>query len=273
VNLVKTINIGLIGAGNVGSALAKILVEAGHNVKVANSKGPRTLRLFELETKAKAVYIEEVIENIEILIIAIPFGKCGELRKLIDCLSRNTIVVDTGNYNPMQDGSITAIDQGMTESAWISQQVGISVIKAFNNIIASSLASNGKNTRDSNRIALPVSGDDPQACFKIALLVEELGFDAFNAGTISESWRQQPGQPAYATDPNIKELPFLLQRADRVKAIAARDKAMNVMSKIPLNFPVEDLVRASRFSVGLDAWNPKSWMAMLRLGYAMVRTP
>lgn len=270
-NLVTYKNVGLIGAGHVGSALAKILVDAGHSVKVANSKGPRTLREFELKTQSRAVDISEVTEDIDILIIAVPLFRSADLRGLLKCMYRNTIVVDTSNYNPLRDGSIAAIDQGMPESAWVSEQIGVPVVKAFNNIISLSLAIHGRPKGDSNRIALPVAADDPGAGYIVRQLIEDLGFDAFDAGTISESWRQQPGQPAYCTDPTLKELPILLQRADRARSIAARDKAMKLMSKIPPGFPAQDLVRASRFSVGLDAWIPKSWLAMLRLAMALLR--
>lgn len=270
-NLVTYKNVGLIGAGQAGSALAKILVKAGHSVKVANSRGPRTLREFELETKSRAVDISEVTEDISILMIAIPFFRIADLRGALKGMSRNTIVVDTGNYNPLRDGSIAAIDQGMPESAWVSEQIGLPVVKAFNNIISLGLAIHGKPKGDCGRIALPVAADDPEAGYLIRQLIEETGFDAFDAGTISESWRQQPGQPAYCTEPTLKELPVLLQQADQVNAIANRGKVIKLMNKIPPEFPAQGQVRASRLSVGLDAWIPKSWLAMLRLAMAFLR--
>jgi hypothetical protein len=103
-------------------------------------------------------------------------------------------------------------------------------------------------------------------------LVEELGFSAFDAGPIAESWRQQPGQPAYCTDPTAKELPLLLKQADREKAVRYRDKAMRIMAKLPSNYPAEQLVRVSRFSMGLDRLKAANWLTMLGLGVAVLRS-
>jgi hypothetical protein len=265
--------IGLIGAGNVGAALAKRLVEIGHSVKVANSKGPKSLEQFEKETGAKAVHLESITDHSEILIVAIPLGNTRYLKRSLSAGSlENVIVVDTGNYFPQRDGSIAEIDHGTPESAWVSQQLGVPVVKAFNNIIAAGLAKNGKTKGARRRIALPVASDDPRARATIMALVEELGFSAFDAGPIDDSWRQQPGQPAYCTDPTLGELPVLLKRADRKTAARNREQAMEILAKIPPNFPAQDLVYASRFSIGLDALRPRSWFAMLHLGIAIMRS-
>jgi hypothetical protein len=96
-------------------------------------------------------------------------------------------------------------------------------------------------------------------------LIENIGFTAFDAGSLAGSWRQQPGTPAYCTDPSIKELPLLLEKADRHKAVNNRQKSAKVVTKIPADFPVEELVRISRLSAGLDIFNLKSWKAMINL--------
>lgn len=266
--------IGIIGAGYVGEALAARLVETGYKVKVANSRGRDSLAAFARKTGAQATDIEDISSGVNILVVAIPMARVAELPKsVIDTLPQGAIVVDAGNYYPLRDGEIATIDQGMPESAWVSQQLGIPVIKVFNNIIASRLATCGKPKGDRHRIALPVAGDDPKARTTIMGLVETLGFSAFDAGPISESWRQQPGQPAYCTDPTLAELPLLLKRADRMEAARNRDKAARILPKLPETYSTEQLVRVARFFVGLDRLKPASWIAMLRLGYTLLRSP
>jgi predicted dinucleotide-binding enzyme len=109
--------------------------------------------------------------------------------------------VDTGNYYPRQrDGRIAEIEEGITESRWVSRQLGRPVVKAFNTIYAKHLLENGKPAGSPGRIALPVAGDDPKAKAVVMRLINELGFDPVDAGTIDESWKQQPGTPLYASD-------------------------------------------------------------------------
>ena len=120
---------------------------------------------------------------------------------LFDGVGDEVVVVDTGNYYPRQrDGRIDAIETGMPESMWIALQLGRPVVKAFNNIYAQHLRDRGRPPGSPDRIALPVAGDDQAAKSTVMGLVEELGFDAVDAGRLEESWRQQPGTPVYATD-------------------------------------------------------------------------
>jgi predicted dinucleotide-binding enzyme len=110
-------------------------------------------------------------------------------------------VVDTGNYYPQQrDGRIAGIEDGLIESRWVEQQLRRPVIKAFNNIFARHLLERGKPAGTPGRIALPVAGDDKAAKAAVMGLVEELGFDAVDAGGLDESWRQQPATPVYTKD-------------------------------------------------------------------------
>jgi len=102
-------------------------------------------------------------------------------------------------------------------------------------------------------------------------LVDEIGFDAIDAGPLPESWRYQPGTPAYCPDPTIQQLLVLLQRAKREKAAANRDQAAKIMAKLPSEFPPQELVRVARLSAGLDTLNPRSWIAALRFGFAALR--
>ncbi|MDE1149803.1 MAG: NAD(P)-binding domain-containing protein [Azospirillaceae bacterium] len=267
-------NVGIIGAGHVGEALACRLGETGHAVKVANSRGPDSLGAFAQRTGAEAVDIAGISLGVDVLIIAIPMARIRDLPKtVIATLPRGAIVVDAGNYYPLRDGAIPEIDAGLAESQWVSRTLGVAVTKAFNNIIASRLATGGESEGDPHRIALPVAGDDPRARADIMAIVERLGFGAVDAGPLSESWRQQPGQPAYCTDPTREELPLLLRRADRTKAPQGRDRASRILARLPDHYPADQLVRVSRIFVGLDKTKPRSWLAVLRLGMALLRPP
>jgi 8-hydroxy-5-deazaflavin:NADPH oxidoreductase len=194
--------IGIIGAGNIGGALARRFTELGHEVSVANSRGPDTLREVEAETGATAVTAHEAARGNDVVIVTIPETRVQQLpTDLLDGVGDEVVVVDTGNYYPRQrDGRIDAIETGMPESTWIAQQLGRPVVKAFNNIYAQHLRDRGRPPGSPDRIALPLASDDPAAKLTVMGLVEELGFDAVDAGRLEESWRQQPGTPVYATD-------------------------------------------------------------------------
>lgn len=194
--------IGIIGAGNIGSALTRRFRAAGHDVAVANSRGPQTLQQLASETGARAVTVPEAVRDRDVIIVTIPQKNVAQLPKdLFAGVPAETVVVDTGNYYPRErDGRIEPIERGMPESQWVSQQVGRPVVKAFNNIYAQHLQENGKPKGAPGRIALPVAGDDPKAKAIVMQLIDEIGFDPVDAGTIAESWRQQPATPVYAED-------------------------------------------------------------------------
>jgi 8-hydroxy-5-deazaflavin:NADPH oxidoreductase len=122
-----------------------------------------------------------------------------------------------------------------------------------------------------NRVALPVSGDDVRSKQLVMALLDEMGFDAIDAGPLSDSWRYQPGTPAYCSDPTIQQLPVLLGRAQRDKAPRNRDQAAKIMAKLPSDFPPQELVRVARLSAGLDMLKPRRWIALLHFGFAALR--
>jgi len=264
--------IGIIGAGNIGSALALHFRELQHTVLIANSRGPETLSLVAGATGATPVDILEVARRVDLLIIAIPMKSVPSLPKdLLADLPSSSPIIDTGNYYPLRDGVIPEIKAGMVESEWTSRVLGRPVIKVFNNIIADSLRRKGLPEGSKSRIALPVSGDDERSKQIVMTLVDEMGFDAVDAGPLSGSWRYQPGTPAYCPDPTIQQLPVLLQRAKRDKAAANRDQAAKIMARLRPDFPPQELVRVARLSAGLDILNPRSWIAALRFGFAALR--
>ncbi|HEX6402881.1 MAG TPA: NADPH-dependent F420 reductase [Pseudonocardiaceae bacterium] len=193
--------IGIIGAGNIGSTLAQRLAALGHEVSVANSRGPETLRELAAQSGASAVSVTEAARDKDLVIVTIPEKNVTDLPRDLFADAGDTVVVDTGNYYPQQrDGRIDAIEQGMTESGWVAQQLGRPVIKAFNNIYADHLRHNGRPAGTPGRIALPVAGDDDAAKKVVMRLIDELGFDAVDTGNLDQSWRQQPGTPVYTTD-------------------------------------------------------------------------
>lgn len=194
--------IGIIGAGHIGGTLATRLATLGHDVSVANSRGPDSLRDLAKQSGATPVTVDEAVRDKDVVIVTIPENHIPKLpRGLFDKARPDTVVIDTGNYYPQQrDGRIEPIEKGMAESRWVSGQLGRPVIKVFNNIYAQHLMERGKPAGTAGRIALPVSGDDPRAKQVVMRLVEELGFEAVDAGTLDESWRQQPGSPVYAAD-------------------------------------------------------------------------
>lgn len=194
--------IGIIGAGNIGSTLTRHFTRLGHDVVVANSRGPATLGELVTQTGAKAVSVSDVLRDREIVVVTIPEGKVPTLPpRLFREASRDLVVIDTGNYYPRQrDGRIEEIENGLPESRWVEERLGHPVIKAFNNIYAEHLANRGRPAGTPGRIALPIAGDGPNAKRLVMELIDSIGFDPIDAGTLDESWRQQPGTPVYTTD-------------------------------------------------------------------------
>jgi 8-hydroxy-5-deazaflavin:NADPH oxidoreductase len=208
--------IGIIGAGMIGGTLARRLVNLGHEVVIANSRGPETIRELAAEVGATVVTAAEAARRGEIVIVTIPQRAVADLPKdLFAGVPADVVVTDTGNYYPSRDGSIPAIEQGQPESAWVAEHLGRPVIKAFNNIYFESLLEKGRPKGMTGRIALPVAGDPPDARAKVLRLVDELGFDPVDAGGIEESWRQQPGTPCYTKDLEEPRLKEALAAADR----------------------------------------------------------
>jgi predicted dinucleotide-binding enzyme len=192
--------IGIIGAGRIGTTLARKLQASGYQVRLANSRGPESLQDFAQETGVTAVTVAEAAQGVDVVILTIPFDKVLAIKDVFRQVPQDTIVVETMNYLPTRDGAIADIDQGLPHSVWVAQTIGHPVIKAFNNIGAYGLLAGGEPAGTPDRIALSVSGDDDAAKQIVIELVNQTGFDGYDAGPIADSWRQQPGTPAYCTD-------------------------------------------------------------------------
>ena len=217
-------HIGIIGSGQIGSILARRLSALGHQVLIANSRGPESLAALAAETGATASTVEQAGRAGDVVIITIPQKAVPELPQGLFAGSK-AVIVDTGNYYPTRDGRITAIDEGLTDSEWVVQVLGRPVIKAFNNIVAPSLDSRGKPAGASGRVCLSIAGDDPAAKQVVMRLVDELGFDGIDAGSLADSWRQQPGAPAYCMDLDQAALRAALADASAAETAKRRHAA------------------------------------------------
>jgi 8-hydroxy-5-deazaflavin:NADPH oxidoreductase len=200
-----------------GRILAGKLVKLGHHVSIANSRGPESLTAFAAEIGATPASVVEAARAGDIVFLAIPTKAVASLPPgLLANAADSVVVVDIGNYHPeLRDGRIDAIERGMLDSQWVAQQIGRPVIKAFNNILAASLLEKGAPRGTKERIALPVAGDPPAARTAVLRLVDDLGFDPVDAGTLDDSWRQQTGAPAYCRDLDIAALQSALAAAER----------------------------------------------------------
>ncbi|GLW44341.1 hypothetical protein Stsp02_00030 [Streptomyces sp. NBRC 14336] len=208
--------IGIIGAGNIGGNLTRRLTALGHEVAVANSRGPQTLTELAAETGATPVPVEEAAKGAEIVVVTVPLKAVPDLPAgVLDGAAPDVAVIDTGNYYPKRrDGKIPGIeDEGLTESRWTERQLGHPVIKAFNGTYAQDILDRHRPAGAPDRIALPVAGDDEAAKTKVRALVEELGFDTVDSGGIDDSWRQQPGTPVYGLRGGVEEVTKALAEA------------------------------------------------------------
>ncbi|MEV7129288.1 NAD(P)-binding domain-containing protein [Streptomyces sp. NPDC093260] len=207
--------IGIIGAGNIGGNLTRRLTALGHDVSVANSRGPETLAALAEETGATPVRVEEAARGAEIVVVTVPLKAVPHLPSgLLDGAADDVAVIDTGNYYPERDGRIDAVeDDGLTESRWTERHLGHPVVKAFNGTYAQDILDRPRPAGDPGRLALPVAGDDQAAKAKVRALIEELGFDTVDSGGIDDSWRQQPGTPVYGLREGVEAVTKALAEA------------------------------------------------------------
>lgn len=241
--------IGIIGVGKIGSTLARKYVAAGHEVRVANSKGLDGVRPVAEGLGAIPADVRGAVEGADAIILSIPFPSvCSLPADLFDGVDDAVPVIDTGNYYPgMRDPQIPEIDEGMTESVWVARQLGRPVVKAFNNVLAETLADFGLPEGAAGRQAIAVAGDDPHTKQIAMELVNESGFDPVDSGSLEDSWRQEPYTPAYCCDydaPTTRaKLTEAVKGVGRTK-IAVIGEVMASMDEFPHHQQWVDMNRA-----------------------------
>jgi predicted dinucleotide-binding enzyme len=240
--------IGIIGVGNIGGTLARKLTSAGHEVRVANSKGVDDVKPFADEAGATAVDVRGAVSGADLVIMSIPLPALGKLPKhLFKYVPGSVPVVDTSNYYPrMRDPQIADLDAGEVESVWVSKQLGRPIIKAFNNILAESLSELGRPEGAAGRLAVAVAGDDAAAKQVVMGIVNEIGFDPVDAGSLAESWRQQPSTPAYCCDYPAATMRKALGAAVKGEAPKKRDQLPDKMGALGPNPTHADVVAMNR---------------------------
>jgi predicted dinucleotide-binding enzyme len=220
-------HIGVIGTGDIGAVIIRKLRHAGYGVKMANTRGPESLKDLAANTGARPVSVEQVVQDVAMLFIGVPQKSIPELPKgLLNKANKETMVIDVGNYYPFRDGRIDELENGFTDSAWVERQIGRPVVKVLNTILAQALAEAGRPAGSSDRVAWPIAGDHPKAKEIVAQLIDRIGFDAVDVGTIAESWRQQPGSPVYCTNPTKEELQLWVKNVDRSSLATDREKGL-----------------------------------------------
>lgn len=205
-------NIGIIGAGNIGGTLAELFARAGHRVALSNSRGPETLqdRVAELGPNVTAMTSEDAATFGEVVLEAVPFGKYGELPA--EAL-KGKIVISASNYYPNRDGDIDL--SNTTQTGLVARHLSSSrVVKAFNTIFWQHLRDQGDpSLPTTQRRAIFIAGDDAEAKGVVTGLIEELGFAAVDTGTLAESAVQEPGSAVYTKDVTADEAREMLGRS------------------------------------------------------------
>jgi predicted dinucleotide-binding enzyme len=237
----------VIGAGAIGGNLAVKLSAAGHDVQVADARGPEAVRAEVLESGARAAELADAVQDRDVIILAVPFGVAGKLADLFASVPAETVVIDTSNYYPgMLSEPIEAVDNGQVESVWNAEQLGRPVVKAWNAALAETQRTRGLPAGAPGRIAIPVAGDFEEARRVAMRLVDDTGFDAYDAGPLADSWRQQPNSPAYCTELTLDELPAALAAADRAKDARIRDSVPDRLATLPADATLADVVEMNR---------------------------
>jgi predicted dinucleotide-binding enzyme len=209
--------VGIIGAGHIGSTLAKGLVDRGYDVVIANSRGPETLTdlVAELGPRARAATAADAAAAGDWAIVTVPLKALDDVP--VEPLA-GKIVLDTNNYYWERDGHIAALDDAETTTSQLAQDhlPDSKVVKAFNHIMSGQILTDGTPAGTPDRRALATASDSPEAVEFVTKLYDEFGFDTVSAGPLSESWRVERDQPAYVVRQTEAELRANLEKANRL---------------------------------------------------------
>ncbi len=214
--VVAMTTIGLIGAGHIGSQVARLAVANGYDVVVSNSRGPETLSALvsELGPRARAGSALDAAKTGDIVVVTVPLKnyRAVPVEPLV-----GKIVIDTNNYYPQRDGHIPELDdESTTTSELLQQHLPTSkVVKGFDHIYAAELTTHGQPAGSKNRRALVIAGDDKEAKATVTHLLDQFGFDTVDAGPLSEGWRIQRDTPGYGPRRTAEELRRDLAAAKR----------------------------------------------------------
>jgi 8-hydroxy-5-deazaflavin:NADPH oxidoreductase len=208
--------IGIIGAGNIGSQVARLSVRSGYKVVISNSRGPETLSslIAEFGPSARAGTVMEAAQLGDIVVVSVPLRSYRTVP--VEPLA-GKIVIDTNNYYPQRDGRIPELDDESTTTSELLQAhlPGSSVVKAFNHIYAAELTTHGQPPGSKNRRALVIAGDDADAKAAVTHLLDQFGFDTVDAGPLKEGWRIQRDTPGYGPRRTAEQLRRDLAAAKR----------------------------------------------------------
>ena len=246
--------IGIVGTGSIGSLLAEKLSKAGHQIKVTNTRSMPELEKIAASLGASAATLEDVVKDVDAIIFSMPFNAYKDLPKnLLNDVPQDVVVMDTSNYYPFRDGEVPELEQ-LSESEYISGILNRPLVKVFNNMLEGTLKYKGKTAEEGARVAIgeearvaiSIAGDNQEHKKLVAQLVDITGFDTVDAGSLAESWRQQPGTPAYCTELNEAELKEALANAEKGKAPAVRDFIMDNLMKQETLPSYEEILAGNR---------------------------
>lgn len=239
-------NISVIGAGAIGGNLARKLSAAGHDVQVADARGVGAISAEVLDTGARPVEVEDAVAGRDVIVLAIPYDRVPELAEVLSTAPDEAVVIDTSNYYPFLNGVIDGVDEAPAETLRNSELLGRPLVKAWNAALAGTQQTKGVPANTPGRIAIPVAADSDEARRIAMQLVDDTGFDPFDAGSLKDSWRQQPMGPAYCTELTLNEIGGALAMADRAKDIEVRESMLERLAGLGESYTMDDVVEMNR---------------------------
>lgn len=205
--------IGIVGAGFIGRAVARLAVQHGYEVMISNSRNPKTLGSAMVSIRCLVGTTRDAVEFGDVVVLAVPFHATHDIDP---APFAGKILMDADNYYPLRDGTVDALEAGATTTSEITQQhfAGAKVVKAFNAILERDIETTGAPPGAPDRRALPIAGDDAAAKAVVSRLLDRLGFDVVDAGVLKEGWRFERARPAYCRRLTAAELHQALAAAD-----------------------------------------------------------